>query len=1261
MADPTGIIINIALQAAIRLAIAALTPKENTEGPRLDDTTFTTSTYSNPIPIAYGTALLSGNVIWGRDIREEAVVTDIGKGNPFSLGTNTVYQYYATFAVAIAEREAAALIRIYADGKLIYATDSADVIEDMDGLTYRFYTGSERQNPDPIISEDYAAGEVPGYRGICYIVFNDLPLEHFGNRIPQFQFVVSFNETDGPQRATPMRMQGYSNNRVSDENEFVYDRRRNVVFAAGLTQSGGTYNISAAHADTGELLASMPYATINAELIAKRVRGGSGSSGEVLDYGIMPNGYPRVFVGGDSPYLVWVQNGAGVETHVVIDKATLLPFESTSNNGLGVGWIRYGVGANPTGQQGANPQITLTGGTQPQLRHADSSGGGVVFAVGNGLEEAWYYIGVSNGDTSAKLWDASRTDDDGNLDQLFDIGRKRGTYGIAKLPSIRNNLTGNHKLLGGSFGIYGVCEGRRGNGFTDLYLLSAIEDATDPNFSIYRLRFSNGGIETAAQTHDTPGSSSNTFLSEHRVQQGTHHMRYDAETDTLAIYVYDDNGAGSTGDRALLVYDCNTADVAGTSAEGTLNYIWGRGDLGYDPRAIPIDSQTNDSPDGTLLLRTATSPATYEIIAQDTGEVLEEVVMPSNTWVTPDGDELSGGNGAVWDGPRNRYFKYSLFGVNFGWFYIKPNQSRGTETLQTVVEDIVLRSELGASDIDASALSTKEVRGYATLQDMTYRAALQPLATAYNFYAVEKDGTLVFDFKGDTVDLTVTSDDMVAAQGTGRTFFEEIRIQDAELPAALYVGYMSAEADYLDDKSTQTARRSINPNKTMNSVGKVRIELPLTLTDEEAAEIVVRLLYESWVQQEKVKFQLSSESLIALPNDVMRFTANGRTDDIRLEQVSISATLEVEVEGSVLDGGVYTLNVVPAEAVGSPNWGKNDVIGSTPASAFGFLLDGPLLQDSYQSANGQALMMFAASAAATDTGTFRSAALGVAAQTTELVWRAETNTEMHWGAVTGGVPAHPGPDWNGVQEESLDVIVYNGLSSFTSVTQAQMIGEDANTAILFCPSLNSIEYIGFRDAEEVAFDGTTKIRLTGLIRGKRGSYDPSGNGFTGLTYLIIANSNWIAGYEEDISFNNLRVQYVVAAANQPISLSIATDVTYRHRALRPYAICHPTIVEEPSDGWTVSWTRRTRILGAWRDNYGDVGLGEDSESYQVEVVGVLGAVVRTFTVTEPEFEYTIANRDSDYPSGTDTLTVIISQVSASIGAGFERTVSFSLE
>ena len=132
-----------------------------------------------PVAQVYGRMRVGGQVIWASDFIETATTSGGGKGAPAQPKTTT-YSYAVSLAVAVCEGEIAGIGRIWADGEEIAPAE----------LNLRVYTGGPDQLPDPLIEAIEGAGLVPAYRGTAYVVFEDLPLEPFGNRVPQFSFEV---------------------------------------------------------------------------------------------------------------------------------------------------------------------------------------------------------------------------------------------------------------------------------------------------------------------------------------------------------------------------------------------------------------------------------------------------------------------------------------------------------------------------------------------------------------------------------------------------------------------------------------------------------------------------------------------------------------------------------------------------------------------------------------------------------------------------------------------------------------------------------------------------------------------------------------------------------------------------------------------------------------------------------------------------------------------------------------------------------------
>lgn len=162
-----------------------------TVGPRLKDLNIPFSLYGLPIPITFGVRKLYSNIIWAIPLRENIKKkSQTGKGGS-AIGvasSTTEYEYYATYAVAfgypglpdVGDRK---VIRVWADGTLIYNRRGTGQ-QKIAGFNFRFYDGSEEQLADPLMEEREGVGFVPGYRGLMYMVIDDLPVKGWGDRPP---------------------------------------------------------------------------------------------------------------------------------------------------------------------------------------------------------------------------------------------------------------------------------------------------------------------------------------------------------------------------------------------------------------------------------------------------------------------------------------------------------------------------------------------------------------------------------------------------------------------------------------------------------------------------------------------------------------------------------------------------------------------------------------------------------------------------------------------------------------------------------------------------------------------------------------------------------------------------------------------------------------------------------------------------------------------------------------------------------------------
>ena len=161
-------------------------------GPRLENLSVQDSRYGAGIPLIYGRVRVAGNVIWSSNLIEAQHDSQFsgGKGalSGSSATTSTTYTYSVHCAVGIALGPIGGLTTIWADSNVIYQNGvwASGVLD-----SATIYTGTTTQNPDPFMQSMLGSGSVPAYRGLAYIVLENLQLANFGNRLPNLTFEIT--------------------------------------------------------------------------------------------------------------------------------------------------------------------------------------------------------------------------------------------------------------------------------------------------------------------------------------------------------------------------------------------------------------------------------------------------------------------------------------------------------------------------------------------------------------------------------------------------------------------------------------------------------------------------------------------------------------------------------------------------------------------------------------------------------------------------------------------------------------------------------------------------------------------------------------------------------------------------------------------------------------------------------------------------------------------------------------------------------------
>ncbi len=247
-----GSILGGPIGASIGLAIGTglgylLFPPEGKtlEGPRLDDLKVTFSSYGKPIPRIYGTMETGGNVVWSPGLVEHRKEEEVsgGKGSPSSI--QVTFLYTASFRINYSVGVADAILRNWADGKLIRdKTGTGPVSNFFDTeapgtQAVRDFLGTTTQLPGPAEQADKGVANTPAYRGTVGQEWEDMSLADFGNRIPQLTAEIAMVASNSfPSTSiTGTDLSGFFEWQSKGETFLIHNAARDFTRIDNLSQS----------------------------------------------------------------------------------------------------------------------------------------------------------------------------------------------------------------------------------------------------------------------------------------------------------------------------------------------------------------------------------------------------------------------------------------------------------------------------------------------------------------------------------------------------------------------------------------------------------------------------------------------------------------------------------------------------------------------------------------------------------------------------------------------------------------------------------------------------------------------------------------------------------------------------------------------------------------------------------------------------------------------------------------------------------------
>jgi hypothetical protein len=222
---------------------------------------------------------------------------------------------------------------------------------------------------------------------------------------------------------------------------------------------------------------------------------------------------------------------------------------------------------------------------------------------------------------------------------------------------------------------------------------------------------------------------------------------------------------------------------------------------------------------------------------------------------------------------------------------------------------------------------------------------------------------------------------------------------------------------------------------------------------------------------------------------------------------------------------------------------------------------------------------------------------------------------------------------------SVNVVMTNGALSSTTFDG---LLSGVNTAII------GDEILHFRTA---TLESNGSYTLTGFLRGRRGSEYAMADHAVADRFILFSASTIVRIPQVTADIGQTRL-YKPVTSGSTLAATTAQNFTNSGTGLKPYAPVHLGGGRNAANDLTLTWVRRGRLDGAWRDSV-DVPLSETSESYEVDIYSSSGytTVLRTITATAQTASYTAAQQTTDGLTPGNTVYFKVYQLSSVVGRG----------
>lgn len=560
------------------------------------------------------------------------------------------------------------------------------------------------------------------------------------------------------------------------------------------------------------------------------------------------------------------------------------------------------------------------------------------------------------------------------------------------------------------------------------------------------------------------------------------------------------------------------------------------------------------------------------------------------------------------------------YGQNGGNFIRSANicaASGETITLDQIVSDICLDgTSLESSDIDVSALQPITVQGFGIQKPIARRNAISSLQTAYLFDYVPRNGILTGILRGGASSTTLDVD-LIGAHIYGSSpppAWRVTRRPGLSLPDQVEISFIDPDHNY--EAGTQIARRQ-NTN-----IGTIeRLQLPVVLSNDEAAQIADIILHLAHIESEQYSTTTMPSTIDnVVPAAVLSTDYNGVSYTYRVTSANIVDGRMIEMNAAREVPSVFNSFAVggdPRESIGTIN-----ILGQTIL----WPLDIPMLRNIDNSASVYVVA-----------NSFTDSWPGAEIQRSNDGLSYVTVDAITSGATIGTVTNAPDTGFDGFWDckTVLNVRLIDGSLSSESrdlPTYAAWGAHGRWEIIAFVVASQDID--GYWSISEIA-------------RGLRDTGHNINQHAVGDQFVILDQAKLSKiGYDETAIGNTEFLRGVTFGKSA--ATSVPTKFVFEAENLECYAPVALHAYISGSD-WILEWMRQDRIYGK---AFWQAVNSESSETYTVSILDDVDTIIRTEEIIGTNtFTYTSSMQTSDFGVPVELLNWKVAQNSSIVGEG----------